>query len=50
MSEINYHVWKVDAPEEIMDILGFVKKDGYYDKYIESQMDKHYIRIYRDIL
>lgn len=43
---IGYHVWNYDITEETAKILGFCKRDGYYDKYVESQMTKDYIKIY----
>lgn len=44
--EIGYHVWEVKPLPKWFDSLGFTKADGYYWKYVESQMTKDYIKIY----
>lgn len=46
VGEIGYHVWKVNIPEGRAEMLGFVKRDGYYDRFCISQMTKDYIKIY----
>lgn len=45
--DIGYHVWNVDVSDEWLEIFGFTERDGYWDKMVEGQMTKDYIKILR---
>jgi hypothetical protein len=47
MKPIKYHLWHLEKKHEPnLKLLQFEKVEGHYEKWVHSQMDAHFVRVY----